>query len=228
MALSALVTGPLWYLASIKCGKRATWLLSSGLMFCSGFLFLAIGKGDVDAAVALAAVQGAILGNFYLSDAILADIIEYVSTSFLSRLTVTFVLLYSPLLSLSCSDYNPHSNHISLLLFSLLYSSSLPTLPYPTPYNYTYEYRYEEYISGQRMEASFVMAKSIIGKLCAVPAAALPIALLDTYGYISVTGGHFPVKQPHSAEAFIKTFLVTAASLFSLLSLYCKIQYVHA
>ena len=43
MGLSALITGPLWYLSSIKYGKRATWLVSSVLMFLSVFLFLAVG-----------------------------------------------------------------------------------------------------------------------------------------------------------------------------------------
>lgn len=160
MGLSALATGPLWYLSSIKYGKRTTWLLSSVLTLVSVFLFLAIGKGDVDAAIFLAAVPGAVLGNFYLSDAILADIIEY-----------------------------------------------------------------EEYLSGQRAEATFIMAKSAIGKLLAIPAAALPLALLESYGYQSIEGGSFPVRQPHSAGDFVKTFLVTTTSIFSVLSLYCKIQY---
>ena len=135
MALSALVTGPLWYLASIKYGKRATWLLSSGLMFCSSFLFLAIGKGDVDAAVALSAVQGAILGNFYLSDAILADIIEYVSTSCPVPPYCFFCLtLLSLAISLFCSDSNPHSNHLSSSSLFSLYPT-LPPIPIPITMN---------------------------------------------------------------------------------------------
>ena len=77
MSFSALVTGPFWYAAAIKYGKRATYLASSGMLFASIFLLLAVDKGDVNLAIWLSAIPGAVLGNFFLSDAILADIIDY-------------------------------------------------------------------------------------------------------------------------------------------------------
>ena len=64
------------------------------------------------------------------------------------------------------------------------------------------------------------MAKSAIGSCWPSLRPPCP-SPLESYGYQSIEGS-FPVRQPHSAGDFVKTFLVTTTSIFSVLSLYCR------
>merc|ERR1719399_1330728 len=56
---------------------------------------------------------------------------------------------------------------------------------------------YDEFLTGMRSEATYMMFKSFLPKIVQIPAAAIPIALLGSFGYIDPVGGRVQ-KQPDS------------------------------
>ena len=46
---------------------------------------------------------------------------------------------------------------------------------------------YDEFITGTRSEATYTMFKSFLPKICAIPASAIPIALLNVFGHVPVS-----------------------------------------
>eukprot|EP00928_Gymnodinium_smaydae_P084074 TRINITY_DN6731_c0_g1_i1.p1 TRINITY_DN6731_c0_g1~~TRINITY_DN6731_c0_g1_i1.p1 ORF type:complete len:852 (+),score=113.97 TRINITY_DN6731_c0_g1_i1:28-2556(+) len=77
---------------------------------------------------------------------------------------------------------------------------------------------YDEFLTGQRNEATYMMFKSFLPKIVQIPAAALPIALLTTTGYVSPVGGVEQI-QPNSVVIYIKIicFISFCVSVFSFL-----------
>lgn len=43
---------------------------------------------------------------------------------------------------------------------------------------------YDEFLSGHRNEATYTMFKSFLPKICAIPAAAVPVAILNAIGQV--------------------------------------------
>jgi Na+/melibiose symporter-like transporter len=96
-----------------KIGKRNTWLTWSLTMAVTNSLFYGIGDGDVTAVIVIAGINGIPMGAKFISDAILADVIDY-----------------------------------------------------------------DEFLTGARSEATYTMFKSFLPKIAAIPASAVPVALL--------------------------------------------------
>ena len=80
-------------------------------------------------------------------------------------------------------------------------------------------------MTGLRNEATFITAKNIIGKILAIPAAAIPLSMLDYYGYISPSAIGLVSPQPKEATLFIKTIIVTIPAVLSAVSLFFKLGY---
>lgn len=75
--VTALLALPIWNLLVVKMGKVRTWLLWSLTTAASNLLLLFVGKGDVYFFLIAVAVNGAPMGAKFLSESILADIIDY-------------------------------------------------------------------------------------------------------------------------------------------------------
>jgi Na+/melibiose symporter-like transporter len=83
---------------------------------------------------------------------------------------------------------------------------------------------YDEFLTGQRSEATYTMFKSFLPKICAIPAAAIPIAILNAIGHVPpVDGRNMP--QPKIVSSFCMFAAVICPALLSFASLYYKNRY---
>lgn len=83
---------------------------------------------------------------------------------------------------------------------------------------------YDEYLTGTRAEATYTMFKGFLPKIAAIPASALPIALLGSFGHIPVING-ISQRQPESVLIFIKIAIIYIPALLSFLSFLIKLRY---
>lgn len=83
---------------------------------------------------------------------------------------------------------------------------------------------YDEFLTGARSEATYTMFKSFLPKICAIPAAAIPIALLNTFGHIAPYQGNV-VAQPASVKTFVIVVTVIFPSLLALLAFFFKTRF---
>lgn len=65
---------------------------------------------------------------------------------------------------------------------------------------------YDDFLSGARSEATYTMFKSFLPKICAIPASAIPIAILNSVGHVPPVNG---VVQPQSAAVMWYIRVVT-------------------
>jgi len=63
---------------------------------------------------------------------------------------------------------------------------------------------YDEFLTGTRNEATYFMFKSFIPKIILIPAAAIPLALLRSFGYLEPQGGRL-MSQPASVRWYIRS-----------------------
>lgn len=80
---------------------------------------------------------------------------------------------------------------------------------------------YDEFLTGSRSEATYTMFKSFLPKICAIPAAAIPLALLNVFGHISPVNGRI-MKQPAAIKAYCQVVTVVLPTLASLVATYFK------
>lgn len=83
---------------------------------------------------------------------------------------------------------------------------------------------YDEFLTGARAEATYTMFKGFLPKIAAIPASALPIALLSSFGHIPLQDGMI-MKQPDSLVNFIKVVIIYVPAGLSFLSCYYKLKY---
>lgn len=159
MLLGAFSACPVWLYLSKRFGKRDAWLGWSFSMSIVILLFLFIGKGDVSLALGFGFISGIPLGAKFLSDAILADIIDY-----------------------------------------------------------------DEFLTGMRNEATYTMFKSFLPKICAIPASAVPIAILSSIGLKEPVGGRIQ-EQSSNIKLFCICITVVVPSILSFISFLAKLQF---
>lgn len=75
--LAGTLFTPIWLWLAKEVGKRQAWLIWSLTMGATNVLSMFIGKGDVTYAIIAMTLNGIPLGARFLSDSILADIIDY-------------------------------------------------------------------------------------------------------------------------------------------------------
>ena len=83
---------------------------------------------------------------------------------------------------------------------------------------------YDEFLTGQRSEATYTMFKSFLPKICAIPASAIPLALLNAVGHVPPVNGRIQ-KQPGSVKTYVIVVSVIVASSFSILAFFLKFRY---
>jgi len=83
---------------------------------------------------------------------------------------------------------------------------------------------YDEFLTGTRNEATYTMFKSFLPKIMAVPAAALPLAVMNSVGHIPAVNGKI-MLQPSSVTLSVRIMLGACSGTGALLAWYLKTKY---
>eukprot|EP00943_MAST-04B_sp_MAST-4B-sp1_P007113 g7113.t1 len=83
---------------------------------------------------------------------------------------------------------------------------------------------YDEFLTGQRSEATYTMFKSFLPKICAIPASAIPLALLNMVGHVPPKNGIIQ-RQPESVKTYVITVSVWIGSTLSFIAFLLKFRF---
>jgi hypothetical protein len=160
--MAAVLGSPVWLFLSnpARLGKRNTWLLWSLVMALTNPLYLTVGSGDVYKVILVSFINGLPFGAKFLSDAILADVIDY-----------------------------------------------------------------DEFLTGTRAEATYTMFKSFLPKMAAIPASAIPTALLNLFGHIPPVDGVYQKQTDAGLLLYIKAVVIIIPSCLSFIAFLFKIRF---
>jgi hypothetical protein len=150
---------PLWLYLAKRLGKRNAWLLWSISSALTNLVMAFVTKGNYKLFWFVCVLNGIPMGAKFLSDAIMADIIDY-----------------------------------------------------------------DEFLTGSRAEATYTMFKGFLPKIAAIPASALPIALLGLFGHVDMVGGE-PQEQPQSIRNYISIVIIWVPTLLFLCSFCLKLRF---
>lgn len=137
--------------------RRLAWSLTMAL---TNSLFFFVGKGDVMLCIIISGINGIPIGAKFLSDAILADVIDY-----------------------------------------------------------------DEFLTGARSEATYTMFKSFLPKIAAIPASAIPIALLGLFGHIPPVDGVIQEQHSTCIRPYIRVAIVGIPTALSLMAFLLKTRF---
>lgn len=82
---------------------------------------------------------------------------------------------------------------------------------------------YDEFLTGMRSEATYTMFKGFLPKIAAIPASAIPIVLLTTFGHNPPVTGVLQ-EQPASLRVFIIVTIIYIPSLLSFIAFVLKLK----
>ena len=157
---AAFLGSPLWLMATKRFGKRRAWLLWSLTMAFTNGLYMLVGEGDVWPCIIISGMNGLPMGAKFLSDTILADVIDY-----------------------------------------------------------------DEWLRGSRNEATYMMFKSFLPKIAAIPASAVPVALLNAFGHVAPEGGRIMRQEGTTVAWYIRIVIVIIPSALSFLAFALKTRF---
>mmetsp|Transcript_37405 Transcript_37405/g.47692 ORF Transcript_37405/g.47692 Transcript_37405/m.47692 type:complete len:992 (+) Transcript_37405:97-3072(+) len=83
---------------------------------------------------------------------------------------------------------------------------------------------YDEFLTGQRNEATYTMFKSFLPKICAIPAAAIPLSVLAVIGHVPPVNGQIQ-EQPAIIATYCKIVSVIIPFCLALLGSLLKYQF---
>lgn len=83
---------------------------------------------------------------------------------------------------------------------------------------------YDEFLTGARAEATYTMFKAFLPKVAAIPASALPVALLATFGHVPLEDGIIQ-EQPASVRIFIVIVIVYIPAMLTWISAVYKMKF---
>ena len=83
---------------------------------------------------------------------------------------------------------------------------------------------YDEFLTGQRSEATYTMFKSFLPKICAIPASAVPLALLNMVGHVPPVNGRIQ-RQPESVKTYVIIVSVWIGSTLSFIAFLLKFRF---
>jgi len=85
---------------------------------------------------------------------------------------------------------------------------------------------YDEFLSGQRSEATYTMFKGFLPKICAIPALAVPLAILNAIGHVPPeVGSTRPEQQPAQIRVYCIIVSVILPTVLSIASWYIKSKF---
>ena len=83
---------------------------------------------------------------------------------------------------------------------------------------------YEEFLSGQRLEASFSLWRSLLPKLASLAAFVFPVASLWSLGFVPPVGG-LAQTQPAAVRTYVLVVGAALPTALALVSAWCKLTY---
>ena len=83
---------------------------------------------------------------------------------------------------------------------------------------------FDEFLTGSRSEATYTMFKGFLPKIAAIPASAVPIVLLSTFGHVPPKDGIIQ-RQPDSVELFIQLVIIYIPSALAFGAFLIKLRY---
>lgn len=83
---------------------------------------------------------------------------------------------------------------------------------------------YDEFLTGQRNEATYTMFKSFLPKICAIPASAAPIAILNSLGQVPTLNG-LPQRQSARVKLFCMCVTIIAPAICCFVSFFIKLSF---
>eukprot|EP01043_Picozoa_sp_COSAG02_P033876 COSAG02_NODE_2336_length_9114_cov_4.097615_4_plen_970_part_00 len=84
---------------------------------------------------------------------------------------------------------------------------------------------YDEFLTGNRAEATYTMFKSFLPKVAAIPASAIPVALLDVFGHIAPVDGVIQLQTAPSLKAYIRVTIIVIPTTLALLAFIMKLRF---
>eukprot|EP00039_Didymoeca_costata_P008779 m.116284 g.116284 ORF g.116284 m.116284 type:complete len:901 (-) comp14228_c0_seq2:244-2946(-) len=84
---------------------------------------------------------------------------------------------------------------------------------------------YDEFLTGARSEATYTMFKSFLPKIAAIPASAVPIALLGVFGHIPPQEGVVQKQLSSCIRPYIIITMIAIPTSLSLLAFFLKLRF---
>ncbi|CAD7697159.1 unnamed protein product [Ostreobium quekettii] len=142
LLITAMASAPVWLIASNKFGKYNAWILYNLVNVFTNLLFFIPAEGDPGQTIAVMMLNGIPVGGQFLTNSVLADVIDY-----------------------------------------------------------------DEFLNGSRSEGSFSVFATLIPKFVAIPASALPLAVVNLLGFEPPIDG-VAQEQKDNVKMFIRMTFV--------------------
>lgn len=84
---------------------------------------------------------------------------------------------------------------------------------------------YDEFLTGNRAEATYTMFKSFLPKVAAIPASAIPVALLNVFGHVPPIDGVIQRQTAPQLRAYIKIAIIIIPTLLSISAFVLKLRF---
>lgn len=84
---------------------------------------------------------------------------------------------------------------------------------------------YDEFLTGNRAEATYTMFKSFLPKVAAIPASAIPVALLDVFGHISPIDGVIQQQTDPRLKGYLRATIIVIPTTLALLAFVLKLRF---
>ena len=84
---------------------------------------------------------------------------------------------------------------------------------------------YDEFLTGNRAEATYTMFKSFLPKVAAIPASAIPVALLDVFGHIPPVDGIIQLQTDPGLKTYIRVTIIVIPTTLAILAFVIKLRF---
>ena len=84
---------------------------------------------------------------------------------------------------------------------------------------------YDEFLTGNRAEATYTMFKSFLPKVAAIPASAIPVALLDVFGHIPPVDGIIQLQTDPGLKTYIRVTIIVIPTTLAVLAFVMKLRF---
>jgi GPH family glycoside/pentoside/hexuronide:cation symporter len=84
---------------------------------------------------------------------------------------------------------------------------------------------YDEFLTGNRAEATYTMFKSFLPKVAAIPASAIPVALLDVFGHIAPVDGIIQQQTAPALKTYIRVTIIVLPTTLALIAFCLKLRF---
>lgn len=85
---------------------------------------------------------------------------------------------------------------------------------------------YDEFLTGTRAEATYTMFKSFLPKIAAIPASAIPIALLfSQFGYVAPVNGQIQKQTSDTIRGYMTFVVIICPTCLQIMAVLIKVKF---